>query len=173
MKYFLNVIIMALVALSITARPASAQEYRLGMGDKIRVTVFGEDDLSGTFTLDGQGRAALPLIGPIILKGMSLPQAEAALTAALADGYLQAPSVSIEVTNHRPFYIIGEVQKPGAYPYAGGLTVMGAVALGGGFTYRADEDDVEITRKGVEPFEARLDAPVLPGDVVRVGQRFF
>lgn len=177
-RSLLALLALCLVALTLPAR-ADPAAYRLGPGDALRVTVFGEDDLSGGFTVDGSGRVALPLVGEVRLGGLSLPEAEAAVTALLADGYLRSPRVSIEVANFRPFYILGEVRTPGSYPYAAGMTVMTAVALAGGFTYRADEDDVEITaaaRPGEPappPRRVGKDDVVLPGDVVRIGERFF
>lgn len=166
-----------LLCLLLTTLPAMALEadavYHLGPGDALRVTVWGEDDLSGSFTVDGSGRVALPLIGSVEVGGLDTVAAERAIAARFADGFLKHPRVSVEVTNFRPFYILGEVQKPGAYPFRSGLTVMGAVAVGGGFTYRADEDDIEIKRGEGEPVDVPIDATVLPGDVINVKQRFF
>lgn len=155
---------------------AAAQEraYRLGAGDAVKVTVFGEPDLSGTVSVDAAGGLALPLIGDVPVAGLTLPQAEAAVTAELADGYLRQPRVALEVVNYRPFYILGEVRNPGEYPYAAGMTVMKAAALAGGFTYRADEDDVEITAEdAAEAREAAPDSRVMPGDTIVIGERFF
>ena len=147
--------------------------FRLGTGDTLRVTVFGEEELSGTFSLDEGGRLAMPLLGPIFLEGLSLEDAEAKLTEYLSDGWLQHPRVALEVTSHRPFYILGEVRRPGAYPWSTGLSVIGAVALGGGFTYRADEDDIELQHPPETSQKVPLAQPVYPGDIVYVHQRFF
>lgn len=169
-----SVVLACLVLLSVPVAALEANAvYRLGPGDALRVTVWGEDDLSGAFTVDGAGRVALPLIGSVEVGGLDTAAAEGAITARFADGFLKHPRVSVEVTNYRPFYILGEVQKPGAYPFRSGLTVMGAVAVGGGFTYRADEDDIEIKRGEREPADVPMDATVLPGDVINVKQRFF
>ncbi|MFA7431953.1 MAG: polysaccharide biosynthesis/export family protein [Rhodospirillaceae bacterium] len=162
------------LAVLVFAQGAAAQEaYRLGAGDKVRVLVFGEEDLSGTFNIDGEGRIALPLIGTVALTGMSAPEAEHAIAARFAEGYLKDPRVAVEVLDRRPFYILGEVRTPGAYPYADGLTVLGAVAVAGGFTYRADEDDIRVTRGGGSPEVMPAEAVVRPGDVIRVHQRLF
>lgn len=172
-------LVISLVVLVLPGQAQEAPAYRLGAGDALRVTVFGEPDLSGGFTVDGAGRVALPLIGEVRVGGLTVPEAEAAVVAHLADGYLRHPRVAIEVTNYRPFYILGEVRAPGSYPYAAGMTVMSAVALAGGFTYRADEDDVTITAPGGEgdaasqAREAALADAVLPGDVILIGERFF
>lgn len=156
---------------------SEAPTYLLGKGDRLRVTVFGEEDLSGEFTVDSSGRIALPLAGAVAMVGLDLRQAEQAITARLRDGYLRNPKVSVDVTNFRPFYILGEVSRPGAYPYAPGLRVTTAAALAGGFSYRADKGDIIITRPDKDgrthDFAAGLDAFVLPGDSIKVGERFF
>ncbi|NKD55471.1 polysaccharide export protein [Haematospirillum sp. 15-248] len=161
--------LMFLIPVHVTA----TDMFRLGPGDVVRVTVFGEENLSGTFSLDSDGRLAMPLLGPVMLGGLSLKEAEETLVSCLADGWLRQPNVALEVTTHRPFYILGEVQKPGAYPWASGLSVMGAVALGGGFTYRADEDDISIRRDDAKIRRVSLTVPVQPGDIIHVHQRFF
>lgn len=164
--------VVLLVAFART--PAAAEEaYRLGAGDRVRVLVFGEEDLSGTFNIDGEGRIALPLAGTVSVGGLSAPQAEEVIAARFAEGYLRNPRIAVEVLDRRPFYILGEVRTPGAYPYADGLTVLGAVAVAGGFTYRADEDDIQVTRGGGEPQVMPTEAAVRPGDVIRVRQRLF
>jgi polysaccharide export outer membrane protein len=167
------------------ATPASVTEdegkpgtgaYKLDTGDKVRVTVYGEDDLSGEFDVDGSGNVRLPLIGQVHAAGLTLHDFERAVEQKLADGYLVNPKVSAGVTNYRPFTILGEVNRPGEYPYENGMTVLNAVALGGGYTYRADKDDVYIRRKGSQA-EVKLPADdrtsVYPGDTVRVDERIF
>jgi len=151
-------------------------EYELGSGDRVRVTVFGQQDLSGEFAVDGSGQIAIPLVGGIAAKGLSARELEQKITTALSDGYVREPRVSVEVLNFRPFYIIGEVNSPGQYPYASGMTAVSAVALAGGYTYRAKEDHVLITRTvdGVkQERSAPPNTPVLPDDVIRVPERFF
>ena len=148
--------------------------YRLGSGDKLRVIVFGEEDLSGEFEVDGTGNVSLPLIGQVSAQGGTLRGFEEAIEEALRDGYLKNPRVSAEVLNYRPFYIIGEVEKGGEYPFVSGMHVLNAVALAGGYTYRANASKVFITRRGQEhEFSAASDAKIQPGDVVRVPERFF
>ena len=166
-----------LLAFLLFASPALADDaYRLGAGDKLRVTVFDEVDLSGEFELDGGGVFAMPLIGPINAMDATPRDLEAALVAKLADGWLIRPRVAIEVLSYRPFYIIGEVNEPGSYPYRSGMTVLNAAALAGGFTYRADEDDIDISRgeEGARAeFEATIHTTVKPGDVIRIEERLF
>lgn len=155
---------------------AVAGSYRLGAGDKIRLITYGEDSLSGDFQVSGAGTIALPLIGEIKAIGLTPTELQQSISTALRNGYLKDPRVSVEVSNYRPFYILGEVNKPGEYPYANGLTVMNAVAMANGFTYRANTRKV-IVRHGEEaadkeyPLNSSL--PVEPGDTIRVKERLF
>jgi len=157
--------------------PAASQgyEYSLGTGDQLRVTVFGHEDLSGEFEVDSGGRVTLPLIGDLLVVDRSLDSVEQQIVSALKPDYLKNPQVSVEIISYRPFYIIGEIANPGSYPYVGGLRVITAVAMAGGFTYRAKEDDLLITRaKGNGKQErAGQGTPVFPGDVIEVPERFF
>ena len=157
---------------------AGAEEaaYRLGSGDRIRVTVYGHEDLSGEFEVDSQGNVSLPLILDVPVRGTTIESTELAITNKLQPDYLKHPRVSVEVLSYRPFYIIGEVKTPGSYPYVSGMTVLNAVALAGGYTYRARTKAVLITRpEGAEQMKitARSDTSVLPGDVIEVPERFF
>lgn len=148
--------------------------YQLGVGDRLRVTVFNEVDLSGEFDVGPAGTVNLPLIGEVVAQGRTIPEVEQAAEELFLQGYLKAPSVSIEVLNYRPFYILGEVNSPGSYPFVNGMTVLNAVALAGGFTYRASEDSVLLKREGTaSEVSVAVDTPVLPGDVLTVEERFF
>jgi protein involved in polysaccharide export with SLBB domain len=150
--------------------------YTLGSGDKIRIIVFDEEDLSGEFEVSGEGALSLPLIGTIPVKAKTLREIEIAIQEKLLDGFLKNPRVNIEVLNYRPFYILGEVFKPGSYPYVIGMTVLNAVALGGGFSARAKKDNITIIRATDPrqlPQTVSTETIVLPGDVVRVEERFF
>jgi len=155
---------------------AAPLAYKLGAGDKLRVTVFGEKDLSGNFDVNDQGVVSLPLIGPVLVGGKTITESEALITQKYGKNYLVNPRVTVEVLNYRPFYILGEVKKPGSYPYVSGLTVLNAVALAGGYTPRADRDDIKIRRAanpGAGEQSAGENSIVLPGDVVNVPERFF
>ena len=161
-------------------QPASAEiaptVYTLGAGDRVKVTVFGEGDLSGEFEVSSRGAIAFPLVGEVRVAGLSLRDLERAITAKLKDGYLKKPRVNAEVVNYRPLYILGEVKSPGSYPYVSGMTVINAIALGGGFTYRAKKRGIRITRSDdAERQEESVshNEIVLPGDVIRVPERFF
>lgn len=152
----------------------AAPDYTLGSGDKLRVIVFGEQDLSGEFDVTGTGKVSLPLIGQVQAAGLTLDEFEHKIASKLKEGYLTSPKVSVEVLNYRPFYIIGEVTKPGEYPYTNGMTVLNSVAVAGGFTYRANQDQVFITRGGNESeYPVSQSVRVLPGDIVRIPERFF
>ena len=155
-----------------------ASIYRLGSGDKLRITVFEEPDLSGEFEVDGSGYLALPLIGEIEGGGLNLRELEKRLESKYKGGYLINPRVNIEVINFRHFFIMGEVNNPGSYPYSSGLTVLNAVALAGGFTHRAKEETILIFRinaetEDTETIKAGQYTKVLPGDTLRVKERFF
>ncbi len=164
-------LVVLLMVLIFSPPIAAADEYRLGSGDLIRVTVYGEPDLSGEFKLDGSGAAALPLIGSVALGGATPRSAEQRITAALKDGYLVDPKVSLEVMTARPFFIMGEVRNPGSYHYSEGMTVLQAVALSGGFTYRADQDEVVLVRETER--EVPVTTLIRPGDVIKVQESFF
>ncbi len=154
----------------------SDQDYRLGSGDKLRLIVFGEDDLGGQYDVDGSGFVRLPLIGPLQAAGLTAHEFENAVKAKLEEGYLKNARVNVEVTNYRPFYIIGEVNKPGEYPYVNGMSVLNAVALAGGYTYRANDSKVYIRRNGAgeeQSVPADQTTKVNPGDIIRVTERFF
>lgn len=150
--------------------------YTLGSGDKLRITVYGEDKLTGEYLVDGSGAIAFPLIGAVPAKGVTAPALADRISTALSKGYLDNPSVAIDVLNLRPYYILGEVNKPGEYQYAEGLTVFSAVAKAEGFTYRADDKRIYIRHKdGAGEALYRLDGmtPVQPGDTIRVLERRF
>jgi polysaccharide export outer membrane protein len=151
-------------------------EYRLGPGDKVRVITFGEDSLTGEFFVGGSGNISLPLIGEVRALGLTIPEVQRAIETELQQGYLREPRVSVEVLNYRPFYILGEVQNPGEYPYTNGLSVLNAVATAGGFTYRANNRRVYIKRSDADEereFPLTPLTPVAPGDTIRIKERFF
>lgn len=150
--------------------------YRLDSGDKLKITVYGEEDLSGEIEVDGEGTLSLPLIGEVTVKGMALREIENLISDKYRDGYLLSPKVSVELLNSRPFFILGEVNAPGSYPYVNGLTVLNAVAIAGGYTYRAKTSKFFVKRiVDGKTFELDADeaSKVLPGDVIQVKERFF
>ncbi len=151
-------------------------EYRLGPGDKLKVVVFGHQDVSGEFVIDGSGNLSLPLVGQFKAGALTVPGLQESLRQTLNDKYIVNPRVSIEVLNYRPFFILGEVNKPGSYPYVAGIDVTQAVALGGGYTRRARTSSVRITREtgqGRVTLSAQPHTAVLPGDTIEVERRLF
>ncbi len=150
--------------------------YTLGSGDKLRVTVFGQPDLSGEFAVDGSGMVSMPLLKPVKATGLSTEQLESEIEAELGKTLLRNPSVSVQVSEFRPFFILGEIAKAGQYPYVNGMTVETAVAIAGGYTYRADRDVVRITRQNgnkVVEMNVESTAVVKPGDTILVMERYF
>lgn len=151
-------------------------EYRLGAADKVRVNVYGEEGLTGEFIVGGSGRISMPLIGEVQAAGLTITEFQTEIAEALKKGYINEPRVSAEVLNYRPFYILGEVNKPGEYPYTNNLTVLNAVATAEGFTYRANTRQVYIKRAdgtGEQAYPLTTATQVAPGDTIRIGERFF
>jgi protein involved in polysaccharide export with SLBB domain len=150
--------------------------YLLGPGDKIRVSVYGEEDLSGEYQIDSSGMVRLPLIGTLRAAGFTSPGLENAIAGSLAQGYLKSPKVNVEVSAYRPFYIIGAVTRPGEYPYVANMSALNAVAFGGGFTDQARQSTVFIRHEG-STNELEMPASqvtmVYPGDVIRVKNTVF
>jgi len=166
------------MAVGVAASPqtSNANIYRLGPGDQLHVIVYGETDLTGDFTVSPVGTIAFPLIGEVPANGLTPDQMSQAIVARLEQGYMRHPQVSAAIASYRPFFILGEVTRPGTYPFSAALTVRGAVAVAGGFTYRANEHRVFIRHAGdQEEHPFRLDASTLvqPGDTIRIGERFF
>lgn len=151
-------------------------QYILSSGDKIRVIVFGEDTLTGDYVITSAGNLSFPLVGNLPAQGKTVERLQQALRAALADGYLRDPKVSIQVVAFRPFYILGEVNRPGEYPVSTGLTVEQAVAMAGGYTYRANTKKAYLKRAN-EPERKKIDLRegivVRAGDTIRIRERHF
>jgi protein involved in polysaccharide export with SLBB domain len=153
------------------------ENYKLGAGDKLRMIVYGENDLGGEYLVDGAGEVQLPLLGQTPAAGLTVHDFESSVGKKfVSEGYLKDPRVSIEVENYRPFYIMGEVRAPGQYPYVNDMNVLNAVALAGGYTYRADDSKVYVRRNGSSKEEkdpADQTTKINPGDIVRVDERLF
>ena len=158
------------------AETRTVGDYQLDAGDKIRLNVFGEEELSGEFVVSSAGLLSIPLAGDIPAKGRTIQDVQRSVEAALRAGYILNPQVSAEVLTYRPFYVLGEVNKPGTYPYAAGLTVLNAVATAGGFTYRGDTRRIFIRRDGSqreEVYKVTSTLQVAPGDTLRIAERLF
>jgi polysaccharide export outer membrane protein len=150
--------------------------YTLGSGDLLKITIFSQEDMSGEYQVNGNGDISLPLIGRIKVMGLTLPEVETHLKAKLSPDYLLNPRVSLQVMNFRPYYILGEVAEPKSYPYVDGMTYINAVAIAGGYTYRAKKGYVYVIRgNDSDRNELKLSTTqkVLPGDTIRVDERFF
>ena len=152
-------------------------DYRLGANDRVRIIVFGQPTLTGEYTLDGNGVLAFPLIGSVNAQGQTTGQVQQAIASRLDPDFLRNPSVSAEVITRRPFYVIGEVQKPGNYPYVTDMTALQAIAMAGGYTYRARQNNLYLKRLDANGRMVRVAATpetkVRPGDTVEVKERFF
>lgn len=158
------------------SQSVAVEDYKLGAGDKVRMTVFNEPTLSGEFSVSADGALSLPLLGDVQAVGRSPVEIAKIVQTRLSDGYIREPKVSVEVTAYRPFFILGEVTAPGQYPYASGLAVLNAVATAQGFTPRASRKVVYIRRSGStaeETYRLTPDLSVRPGDTIRVGERYF
>lgn len=150
--------------------------YTLGAGDTLRITVFGQENLSGEFTIEPNGMVSFPLIKEVPAAGMTARELEKTLTSELSPDYVVDARVTVEVINYRDMYILGEVQLPGKYDYVPNMTVLQAVAIAGGYTYRADESGAEITRhvKGaLKTFTVNEKTMLKPGDTIVIKRRWF
>jgi polysaccharide export outer membrane protein len=155
---------------------SSMSTYRLGSGDEVKITVYGEKELSGSFVVDGQGALAMSLVGSVTVANLTLADASRLIESKYKDGWLRDPQVTAELVKGRPYYILGEVNRPGEYPFSSGLTVMNAIASAGDFTYRADRNKILI-KSSDSPNEREVEltptTAVRPGDTIRVRERFF
>ena len=149
--------------------------YALDTGDRLRVFVYGQPNLSRIYPLDQSGHIAVPLIGAVKARGLTSQRLAQIIRNRLASQYVKDPQITVDIAQYRPFYVLGEVRNAGQYPYAGGLTVRSAVAIAGGFSERADERVVQITRR-VGGMTEKIDVPdefvVQPGDTIYVYERF-
>jgi polysaccharide export outer membrane protein len=150
--------------------------YALASGDRLRVIVFGQDNLSNVYAVDGSGRIALPLVGSVEAIGRTTSQLERQIETRLRAGYLREPKVTVEVDSYRPFFVLGEVTNSGQFPYVNGMTVQTAVAIAGGFTARGQRHYAEISRMVAgQPVTGTVPItyPVRPGDTIIVKERWF
>jgi len=182
---------LSFLALWLGAAPAMAQEgpgtvlpelgasdatYQLDTGDKIKINVFNQPDLSGEFQLDGEGQIYLPLIGRVNAKGLTAAELEKVLVDRYKPDYLVNPRIFIQVGIYKPYYLMGEVQGTGAFPYVAGMTYLTAIANAGGFTYRAKQDYVWVIRADdpkQKEVKLSVEEKVQPGDIIRIAERLF
>lgn len=153
-----------------------SEPYVLAAGDKLRIIVFGQDSLSNIYQIDGSGRIAMPLIGPVPVGGLTTGGAAGAIEARLRAGFVREPKVTVEIDTYRPFFILGEVTNSGQFPFVTGATVQTAVAIAGGFTPRAARDFAELTRRtarGIVVGDVPITYPIRPGDTIVIKERWF
>ncbi len=149
---------------------------RIGPGDRVQVTVFGVTEMTSEYTVSDSGTISMPLAGQVPIANLTTRQAEEALAQRLAQGLVQNPQVSINVTRYRLIFVLGEVQRPGGFEYFAGMTVLNAVALGGGYTVRADQRNILLIRAADpnrRPEVVSDSTYIQPGDTVQVPERWF
>ncbi|MFT5311943.1 MAG: protein involved in polysaccharide export with SLBB domain [Paraglaciecola sp.] len=174
-----SILCSLLISLGLSFAAAAADDnntYRLSSDDEISVTIFNEPDMSiSKIKVGTNGTISMPLLGQVNIKGLTVTELEKTLTKKLLDGYLKKPNVTVSISEYRPFYISGEVRKPGSYPYRKDLTIEKAIALAGGFTERAAKGTISLagedTKRNVT--SAPLNNAVKPGDVITVRESFF
>jgi polysaccharide export outer membrane protein len=152
------------------------EPYALASGDRLRINVFGQPNLTNSYTVEPDGRIAMPLVGRFEVAGRTSDQVRTGLENKLKSGFLRDPNVSVEIEQYRPFFILGEVTNAGQYPYVAGMTAQNAVAIASGFTPRAVQNKVELTRRvGDRVYKAEVPVtyPIRPGDTITVEERWF
>ena len=170
-----SLVLLLWLAAAALAQPTDS-DYRLGPGDKITIKVFGEEDLSMDVRLNDTGRLNYPFLGELVVQGLTVAELEQVITRGLRGSYLRDPTVTVLIGEYRPFFVNGEVQKPGGFPYQPKLTVEQAIALGGGFTSRGSHSRIDIIRASDPQHKAmhvELTDPVFPGDIITVKQSIF
>jgi polysaccharide export outer membrane protein len=180
LRLFFVLLLLPLAGCALNARPSTylvevKGPYALDTGDVVRVTVYGEPEVTKSYRVDDAGAISLPLIGTIPVRGLTTQMAAASITAALANGYIRDPSVAVEIETYRPFFIQGAVKNGGQFPYVYGMTVRAAVATAGGFGETADRTRAIVYRRqGKEMVKGavRLDFPIYPGDTVVILERW-
>jgi len=158
------------------AAPGYQTAYTLDAGDRLRVSVFGQEGISGSYIVDAGGNLNLPLIGTVPARGFTTEQLSRMIGERLKQGYVREPHVTVSIETYRPFFIMGEVTTPGQYAYVPNMTAENAVAIAGGFAPRAKRDTIELTRNaGGQRFTSQvpLNYPMQPGDTVVVKERWF
>lgn len=152
------------------------QPYLLDSSDRLRIIVFGQDDLSNTYVVDQAGYISFPLVGSVGARGKTQQGLASEIAGKLRQGFIRDPDVSVEIDTYRPIFLMGEVQNAGQYNYVAGMTVQNAIATAGGFSARAQQSNVDVTRQiNGEILNGRvpISDPVRPGDTIYVRERYF
>ena len=183
MRWFpiLTIILTLPLAACASTRPATylvetKGPYQLDTGDTVRVSVYGDQDLSNTYRVDDSGAIAFPLVGPVQVRGTTTKMAASRLAGALANGYMRSPDVAVEIAEYRPFFIQGEVDNAGQFAYVYGMTVRAAISTSGGFTDTADRSRAVVYRRQGDQMvkgNVELDFPIYPGDTIVILERWF
>ncbi len=171
----LFVIFLAVAMPAQSAEESQFSDYRLGSGDMVKITVYGEEELSLETRLSDAGTISYPFLGELEVLNLTTSQLSDKIADGLADGYLLNPNVNVTVLEYREFFINGEVKEPGSYPFQPGLTLQKAVAIAGGFTERASKSKIFIQKDGSteEPEMVKLGQQISPGDIITIEQSFF
>lgn len=181
LRLFLVLLLVPLAGCALNGRPSTylvqtKGPYALDTGDVVRVTVYGEAEMTKSYRVDDGGAISLPLVGSVVVRGMTTQMTAANITASLADGYIREPSVAVEIETYRPFFIQGAVKGAGQFSYVYGMTVRAAVSTAGGFSDTADRSRAIVYRRqGKEMAKGTvdLDFPIYPGDTVVISERWF
>ena len=158
---------------SVIAMQKHSSIYKIGPGDSIRLTVYEHPDLSGSFNVDDTGSISLPLILDTPVSGLTLRELEQKIAIELTNNYIVKPKVSIDLVEARPFCILGEVRNPGCFSGRHGMDIAQAIALAGGYTYRAYKEKIAITRESGKKVVANTQSPIFAGDLIEVYERYF
>lgn len=176
LQFLLLVVLVPLAGCALnpsTSSPIVANvPYAIDAGDVLRVAVYGDESISKTYKVDESGQIAFPLAGPITVRGLTTAKAAGVIAAALANGFMRSPDVSVEIDTYRPFYIQGDVKAAGQYAFVPGMTVRAAISTAGGFSDLADSKRAVIYRKRGEATvkgAVNLDFPIYPGDTIVIG----
>lgn len=175
-KFFKNIFFIFVLNLSFSVYSQESTQYRLGADDEISISVFNEPDLSLAKTrVAANGTISMPLIGQVVVKGLTIDEVELKITKLYLGDYLKKPDISVSVVEYRQFYVNGEVDKPGGYSFREGMTIQRAISLAGGFTERAARNKIMLMRENDQKNVSRVDlnSPVKPGDVITVQESFF
>lgn len=180
LRLLLVLLLVPLAGCALNARPSTylvevKGPYVLDTGDVVRVTVYGEPELTKSYRVDDGGAIALPLVGAVHVRGLTTQMAAAEVTGSLAQGYIRDPSVAVEIEAYRPFFIQGAVRTGGQFPYVYGMTVRAAISTAGGFSDTADRGRAIVYRRqGKEMVKGvvGLDFPIYPGDTIVISERW-
>ena len=180
LRLILVLLMVPLAGCALNARPSTylvetKGPYALDTGDVVRVSVYGEAELSKSYQVDDGGALSLPLVGPVSVRGKTTQMAAARIAAALAEGYIREPSVAVEIATYRPFFIQGAVKTGGQFVYVYGMSVRAAISTAGGFSETADRTRAIVYRRqGNEMVKGvvDLDFPIYPGDTIVISERW-